>query len=344
MALHVQHDVDLAPLTTLGIGGPARYFVRAESEEVLVDALSYARELSLPVFILGGGSNVLIADSGFNGLVIHIAMRGITPSDDGDRTHVTAAAGEDWDAFVADCVKNRLAGVECLSGIPGTVGGTPVQNVGAYGQEVSESIVSVRCLDRRNGELLTLANAECGFTYRKSIFNSTERDQYVVTAVTYALTPNGKPKVVYKDLVEHFAGREPTLAETREAVLEIRRAKSMVIDAEDPNSRSAGSFFKNPIVPLGEFDELKARYATVPSFSAGEGMVKVPAAWLIENAGFDKGFVMGNVGISANHTLALVNRGGGSAAEMTALRDAVQRRVNEVFGIQLVPEPIMVGF
>lgn len=347
MELELQTDVPLAPLTTLGIGGPARYFVRAESEEELVAALNYADEHSLAVFILGGGSNVLIADPGFDGMVVQIAI-----ADSGFRvqgsesglSEITVGAGEDWDEFVAWCVENDLAGVECLSGIPGTVGGTPVQNVGAYGQEVSETIKSVRCLDRRTSKFVVLSNSDCGFTYRKSIFNSSHRDCYTVTAVTFELKLGGEPKIVYKDLLEHFAGRTPTLPETREAVLATRRAKSMVIDVDDPNSRSAGSFFKNPIVSDVVFRELKLKYPNVPSFPADSNRIKVPAAWLIENAGFKKGFALGNAGISANHSLALINRGGATAAELTALKEMVEASVRERFGIELTPEPLLIGF
>jgi UDP-N-acetylmuramate dehydrogenase len=344
MALEIQTDVELAPLTTLGVGGPARYFVKAGDERTLVDALQYAKEHSLNVFVLGGGSNVLIADKGFDGLVIHIASKGISSEEADGRVVVTAQAGEDWDKFVAHCIERELAGVECLSGIPGTVGGTPVQNVGAYGQDVSESIVSVRCLDRRNGGFVILRNDECGFTYRKSIFNSTERDRYIVTSVTYALTPGAAPKIAYRDLIEHFAGREPSLSEAREAVLAIRRSKSMVIDPADPNSRSAGSFFKNPIVSRDVYEAVASRSASVPQFAAGPGTVKIPAAWLIENAGFEKGSALGNAGISSKHTLALINRGGATAADLLALKDAIQRAVAARFSIDLEPEPIMVGW
>lgn len=347
MELDIQTNIPLAPLTTLGIGGPARYFVRAESEEALVAALHYAEQQGLPVFILGGGSNVLVADAGFNGLVIQIAITDPefrVQSSEAGISQITVGAGEDWDGFVAWCVDQKLAGVECLSGIPGTVGGTPVQNVGAYGQEVSETIVSVRCLDRRTGQFVELSNADCGFTYRKSIFNSSHRERYVVTAVTFELRRGGGPKIVYKDLLEHFAGRTPTLAEAREAVLTTRRAKSMVIDADDPNSRSAGSFFKNPVVSGDQFHDLRLEYADIPSFPADAGNVKVPAAWLIENAGFRKGFALGNAGISANHSLALINRGGATAAELITLKERIQAGVGERFGIDLMPEPLLIGF
>ena len=373
---NVQENVALAPLTTLKVGGAARFFVRAASERDVVKAFEQARDNKLDVFVLGGGSNILVSDKGFDGLVVQIGLRGVTESEpmgvgiegaseerdetlidrvgnleppvtapSSDIITITAGAGEDWDPFVAYCVSRNLAGLECLSGIPGFVGGTPVQNVGAYGQEVSESIVSVRCLDRVTAKIVELTNSDCGFSYRTSIFNSTERDRYVVLAVTYNLTANGHAKIAYKDLKEFFGDRRPGLSETRDAVLEIRRAKSMVIDNNDPNSRSAGSFFKNPIVEMSKLEEIATdpEYATVPSFPAGE-RVKIPAAWLIERAGFQKGFRLGNAGISTKHSLALVNLGGATAAEIIALKEKIQSRVREKFDILLQPEPIFVGF
>jgi UDP-N-acetylmuramate dehydrogenase len=342
MSLQVKENVPLAPLTTFGIGGPARFFVEAESEADVVAAFDLAAEKSLPVFVLGGGSNVLVSNAGFEGLVIRISLRGVHL--DGDV--VTAAAGEDWDALVEYCVNRDLAGVECLSGIPGSVGGTPVQNVGAYGQEVSEAILCVRCLDRRKNEIVELSNLECRFEYRKSIFNTTDRERFVVLAVRYQLVEGGRPKIEYRDLKDYFGDCTPTLAETRRAVLDIRRRKSMVIDADDPNSRSAGSFFKNPVVDTGELGRISeaAGGVDVPNFPAGDGKVKVPAAWLIERAGFQKGFRHGNAGISENHSLALVNRGGATAAEVVALMGMIRAGVGEKFGIRLLPEPIFVGF
>ncbi len=339
----------LAPLTTLGVGGPARFFVEAAGEDVLIEALNYASARGLEAFILGGGSNILVSDRGFDGLVIRVASKGIAAHDPGPaagKVLIIAHAGEDWDGFVDHCVSGDLAGVECLSGIPGLVGGTPVQNVGAYGQDVSESIVSVRCFDRREKELVELSNADCGFAYRKSIFNSTERDRYVVLSVTFRLERGGAPKIVYKDLLEHFGDSAPTLPETRDAVLRIRSAKSMVIDPSDPNSKSAGSFFKNPIVDRQKLSEIAETLSveSVPHFEAGAGLVKIPAAWLIERAGFYKGFSMGNAGISTKHSLALVNRGGAAAADLMALKNSIVETVFGRFAIELVPEPIFVGF
>jgi len=347
--LEIKQGINLADMTTLGVGGPARFFASAETEKQIVEAVRFARDSSLKLFVLGGGSNALIADRGFNGLVLHIALKGIVRGEDAP-IRVTAQAGEDWDEFVAFCVKDRLAGIECLSGIPGSVGGTPVQNVGAYGQEVAETIDSVRCFDRTTNEFVTLSNADCRFSYRKSIFNTDERNRYIVTAVTFGLTENGSPKVEYPELrrvIESLRGEKategPTVEEIRDHVLRIRRAKSMVIDPDDPNAKSAGSFFKNPLLSGPKFDELLAAYPQMPYFPFGKAN-KIPAAWLIENAGFEKGFSMGNAGISTRHTLALINRGGASAKELVALKEIVETAVFDKFGIQLVPEPVFVGF
>ena len=244
------------------------------------------------------------------------------------------------------CVERNLAGIECLSGIPGYTGGTPVQNVGAYGQEVAETISSVRCFDRHALRFVELSNPECEFAYRASIFNTTHLERFVVTSVTFDLKRGGNPRVSYRDLRELFEDALPNLVETRDAVLEIRRKKSMVIDPADRNSRSAGSFFKNPIVPV---ESLKAigksgDVEIVPNFPAGADRAKVPAAWLIERAGFQKGYRIGSAGISENHSLAIVNFGGATAANVIDLANVIQEVVNDRFGIILEPEPVFVGF
>ena len=346
----IQPGVPLAPMTTLGIGGPARFFADVRAENDLLDALAFADRERLPVFVMGGGSNLLVADEGYAGLVVRIAIEGIDWREDG----VTACAGEDWDRFVGQCVERDLAGVECLSGIPGLVGGTPVQNVGAYGQEVSETIVNVRAFDLRVGRIVELSNAACGFAYRTSIFNTTERDRYVVLAVTYRLKPGGEPALRYPDLKNFFAGatREPSLVEAREAVRTIRSRKGMVISPDDPDSRSAGSFFKNPVITRDEFERLEESAKAlklignperVPHFAAPDGKLKVPAAWLIEHAGFHKGYARGRAGISSKHTLAIVNRGGATAREVLDLTREIQDRVQDRFQIRLLPEPVFVG-
>ena len=339
--LDIRQNVALAEKTTLKIGGAARFFVEAKSENDVVEAIEFAEKNRLEIFILGGGSNVLIADEGFDGLVLQIVLRGIEAKEN----IVTAQAGEDWDEFVKICVERKLAGIECLSGIPGFVGGTPVQNVGAYGQEVSETITMVRVFDRKTKEILELTNADCKFAYRTSIFNTTERNRFIVLSVTFELKAGGKPKIVYKDLREFFAGKRPDLARTREAVIKIRSDKSMVINSKDINTKSAGSFFKNPIVSKEKFAEMFERFgAAIPSFPIDESSVKIPAAWLIEQSGFHKGYKKQHAGLSTKHTLALTNRGGAAAQEILHLQEEIQKKVAEKFNIELVPEPIFVGF
>jgi UDP-N-acetylmuramate dehydrogenase len=351
----IQENVPLSPLTTLRIGGPARFFAEARDEDETLAAFSYAEERSLPLFILGGGSNVLVADEGFPGLVVRVALKGVTWRAEGDEVIVTARAGEDWDELVSKCVERDLAGIECLSGIPGSVGGTPVQNVGAYGQEVSETITLVRAFDRLAGGIIELSNEQCRFSYRASVFNTTARDRYVVTAVAYALKPHGEPAIRYPDLKNIFSNisTSPSLGMAREAVRGIRAQKAMLIAPDDPDCRSAGSFFKNPVITPGAFARIKeiARERNligaaeqVPNFPAGDGKLKVPAAWLIERAGFHKGYDRGRVGISSKHTLAIVNRGGATASEVVGLMKEIQERVADNFGVPLAPEPVFVGF
>ncbi|HEU0185300.1 MAG TPA: UDP-N-acetylmuramate dehydrogenase, partial [Blastocatellia bacterium] len=347
-------NVPLSPLTTLRIGGPARFFAEARGEEELLAAFSFADQRSLPIFILGGGSNALVADEGFPGMVIHMGLKGVTWRDEGGEVIVAARAGMDWDEFVRQCVERDLAGVECLSGIPGSVGGTPVQNVGAYGQEVSEAIISVRVFDRLAGEFSELSNEQCRFGYRASVFNTTARDRYVVTAVNYGLRLHGEPAIRYPDLKNFFSkvSTTPSLALTREAVRGIRAQKAMLITPDgpannpvnNPDCRSAGSFFKNPVLTPDEFDRIKEVAEQIPNFPAGDGKHKVPAAWLIERAGFHKGYNRGRVGISSKHTLAIVNRGGATAIEVIGLMKEIQDRVAEKFGVALTPEPVFVGF
>jgi UDP-N-acetylmuramate dehydrogenase len=346
----IEENVRLAEHTTLKIGGLARYFVRAMSEQEVIEALEYARQNNLPIFILGGGSNVLIADEGFDGLVLQIALKGISISEEKDEiVCVSARAGEDWDEFCKFCVERNLQGIECLSGIPGLTGGTPVQNVGAYGQDVSETILKVKCFDRKSGKFVELNNAECDFAYRASIFNTTEKNRFIVLNVTFALRLGGAPKIVYRDLINYFGDTKPDLKELRNAVLKIRVEKSMVIRANDPNSRSAGSFFKNPIVAKEKLTELEKRAAllgieSIPHFKVDESYVKIPAAWLIEKSGFQKGYEYGAAGLSTRHTLAIINRGNATANDILKLKEKIQFSVREKFNVELMPEPIFVGF
>jgi UDP-N-acetylmuramate dehydrogenase len=349
----LQENISLAPLTTLRIGGPARFFVEAQSISDVQQAIAFSQSRDLPLFILGGGSNLVVADRGWAGLVLKVAIPGIeqrSGNDEEGRVLFDVGAGESWDRFVSQAVMARCAGVECMSGIPGSVGGTPVQNVGAYGQEVSETIESVQVFDLKDAQVRELCSEACGFTYRSSIFNTTERGRFVILNVAYALTPGGEPHLEYADLKRHFEGREshPNLAETREAVRHIRARKGMLIVAGDPDCQSAGSFFKNPVVSESQHEDMqkraKAKRLTLPTYPALERNRKVSAAWLVEKSGFARGYGFGRVGISSKHALAIVNRGGATAAEVLALKEQIQQRVEEIWGVKLQPEPVMVGF
>ena len=321
--MNVEHDVPLAPLTTLGLGGAAKRFVRVTSVVDLIDALAESR-----VLILGGGSNLVVSDAGFDGLVVQIGIRGIAV----DCDTITVAAGESWDDFVAQMVAARRVGVECLSGIPGLVGATPMQNVGAYGQEVSDTIQSVRVYDRDKRELVTMTPTECAFGYRTSVFRGSAR--WVVVDVTFRLPRGEDSQVRYAELQKALGGERAPLARVRETVIALRRGKGMVVDPADPESKSAGSFFTNPIVA--------AAPAGAPSWPQPDGRVKVSAAWLIEHSGFAKGYTRGNVGISKKHALALVNRGDATAAELLALARQIQDGVRSQLGVALELEPVVV--
>lgn len=337
--MQFREHVPLAPYTTFKIGGPARWFVEAETEADIVKAVKFARERGLPLFPLGGGSNLLVSDAGYAGLVLRIGLTGMRQRD----CVFDVSAGEDWDGFVSHVVEQGCAGIECLAGIPGTVGGTPIQNVGAYGQEVSETVTTVRALNLSTLDFQQFSNAECGFAYRRSIFNSKERGKYIVTRVSYRLLENGRPKITYADLKSYFKNdRAPSLREVSEAVRAIRRGKGMYIVPGDADCQSAGSFFKNPVVPAEQYGLIAGRESNeVPRYPAADGMVKIPAAWLLERAGFHKGYALGAAGISSRHTLALVNRGGAKAEDIFALRDRIVDEVESRFGITLEPEPVL---
>ena len=339
--------VPLAPQTTLGVGGQARWYVRVESVEAARQALQWAMERALPVFVLGGGSNLVVADAGWPGLVLHLAVAGVDIQPASANPLLVAGAGEPWDRVVAALVARGLAGVECLSGIPGTVGGTPVQNVGAYGQEVAGVLDHVVALDTTTGGVVRLANAGCGFGYRMSRFKGADAGRFIIAAVAFRLR-EGPPTVTYPDLMAHMhehAIMSPAVADVREAVLAVRRRKAMLIDAADPDTRSVGSFFMNPVVGAAVFAAIAASAGgDVPSFPAAEGQVKVPAAWLVERAGFARGFAAGAAGVSSKHPLAIVNRGGASAGDIVALASRIKRQVADRFGIWLRTEPVFVGF
>ena len=348
--LRMREHVPLAPYTTLMVGGNARYFVECDTEDQVRAALAYASDRRLPVYVLGGGSNVVFLDSGFSGLVVRIIVGGVEFRD-GPTPEVRAGAGVDWDTVVQGVAERGWTGVECLSGIPGTVGGTPIQNVGAYGQEIAETLVSVACLDRTTRERRTFTAEDCAFGYRDSRFKRADRGRYVVLEVTLRLARDQKPHIRYPELERAVAGRgglettAPTEAVrlVREAVLALRRSKSMVLDPADPNTRSVGSFFTNPVLSAEAFADLKKRWEGIPSFAADEG-VKVPAAWLVEHAGFSRGYrgSGGGAGISTRHALALVNLGG-TSADLLALAEQVRAGVEQQFGIRLAYEPEVVS-
>ena len=357
-ALSIREDVPLAPYTTLGIGGSARFFSVARSEADIAEAVEWARMHEVALFVLGGGSNLLVRDTGFDGLVLQVAIRGLNSSDAPDETSgeqacVEAAAGEPWDTFVDYAVERGLAGVECLAGIPGLVGGTPVQNVGAYGQEVADTIVSVRALDLGTSPAdplrwVELTHEQCRFRYRESLFNTGQPGRFIVTGVRFRLRRNGIPNLRYAELERRFApGAAPSLATVAATVRAIRREKGMVLTPGDPDCRSAGSFFKNPIIPVdllnGVAEAAGLSPKDVPHWPAGQGRIKLPAAWLLERAGFRKGYGEGAAGISSRHTLALINRGGATCQEMENLQHLIVAGVAGRFGITLEREPVLLG-
>jgi len=346
--LTIEEEVPLAPRTTLGVGGTARYYARVQSEAELREALAWADTRSIEVRVLGGGSNLVIADAGYRGLVIELALRGIAIATCGGVVEVRAAAGEPWDDFVAATVSRDFQGIECLSGIPGRVGATPIQNVGAYGQEVSETIVEVTAIDRRSGGRVVLANADCAFGYRDSRFKSREAGRYVVTEVCFRLRPSAAPALRYAELERAFVGKPaPSLAEVRETVIALRRSKSMLLDAQDPNARSCGSFFVNPVLSpaeLAEFSVRAAGEAPIPMFPQSDGSTKLSAGWLIERAGFTRGMRDGAVGVSTKHALAIVAHEGARAADVLRFAERIRAGVRARFGVELRPEPVFWGF
>ncbi|HEU5418439.1 MAG TPA: UDP-N-acetylmuramate dehydrogenase [Streptosporangiaceae bacterium] len=366
----------LSAHTTLGLGGPAGRLVEAAAEEQLVEAVRAADAAGEPVLVLGGGSNLVVADAGFSGTVVRVASRSITTisnetADGRSAVTVSVAAGEPWDGLVAWSVAEGLAGLECLSGIPGLAGATPIQNVGAYGQEVAQTITAVRAYDRDTGQVVTLTSAQCGFGYRTSMLKrvaaaaGAATGRYVVLEVSFALRraagpgqPGLSQPVRYPQLAATLgvaAGDRVPLEQARQAVLDLRRSKGMVLDPADPDTRSAGSFFTNPVLTAAQFAALRERAArrlgpavAVPHFPGGdaapEGAVKVPAAWLIEKAGFARGYPDGGtVRISTKHTLALTNPGSGTTAALLALAREITAGVRAAFGVDLVNEPTLVG-
>ncbi len=343
----------LAPLTSLQLGGQAEYFVEASERTTLHEALAWARAEAHVVSVLGGGSNLVVADQGVSGLVLRMVTRGIEIVRSDDHALVTAQAGEPFQNLVDAVLAENLAGLECLNGIPGSVGATPIQNVGAYGQEVSDTIVAVEVLDRSDGSTRWLSASECGFSYRDSQFKRVP-ECYVVLAVRYRLAIKGAPRLVYPELVRalELSVAQPSLRQVADVVWALRARKSMVLDLADENVRSVGSFFTNPIVSSTEALRVRNHAVScglvnhideVPCYPAGAERKKLAAGWLIERAGVSKGMRRGAVGVSSRHALALVHHGGGSTAELLALAADIQQRVNTAFGIGLALEPVCWG-
>jgi UDP-N-acetylmuramate dehydrogenase len=336
----LQEHVPLAPLTTLGIGGAARWFARATHVDHLPAVSEWQDE---SVFVLGGGSNVVVSDEGFSGLVLQVAIGGVKTTTHGEDVILTAGAGESWDSLVDAAVKQNLAGIECLSGIPGTVGGTPIQNVGAYGQEVATVIEWVAAFDRLKRAAVRLSRDDCGFAYRMSRFKREDTGRFVIAEVAFRLKPGAPPTVTYPDVVDYLAQQNiqcPTVQYVRDAVRQIRRRKGMVLDAADSDTRSVGSFFMNPVVDRTTFE----RIAPAPHYLMDNDGVKIPAAWLVQQSGFARGHVDGAVGLSTKHPLAIINRGGASARDILRFAHRIKLAVRKRFDINLRPEPVFVGF
>ena len=332
----------LADLTTLRVGGEAKEFLVATSESELIEFVSAADRDGTPVLIIGGGSNILVSDDGFPGRVIKVATQGIDEASDAcSGGMITVQAGVDWDAFVTWAIGRGFVGVETLAGIPGTVGASPIQNIGAYGQEVSEVIARVRTYDRKEGKLKTFAVGECGFGYRTSKFKE-EADRYLIVDVAFQMKQGEMSlPIQYQELADHLGvslGDRAPLNDVRQAVLTIRRRKGMVLDDADRDTYSAGSFFTNPIVASSKVP------TGAPSWPMSDGRSKVSAAWLIENAGIDKGMRAGGAGISSKHVLALTNQEGARASEIHELALRCKRAVSERFGIELESEVRLFGF
>ena len=341
-------SVGLASLTTMGVGGAAEWFGTLTSVAHVQEACAWAGDRGVPLTVMAGGSNLIVSDRGVPGLVVRVEIPGVQLAWDGGALRAAAGAGVSWDALVAEVVAAGGWGAECLSGIPGSVGATPVQNVGAYGQEVSQVIEAVDAVDRLTGEAVHLPVGACAFAYRTSRFRSTDRDRYIIVGVRFGFGREAGA-YTYPDLTRALAARHvqrPEPADVREAVLGIRRAKGMVVDPTDPDTRSAGSFFLNPVIDRRLAERLPelAGGEIPPMFPAESGRVKVPAAWLIERAGGHRGMVAGRAGLSTRHTLAIINRGGATSDEIVDLAVSLKCRVVDLFGVWLTPEPMFAGF
>jgi UDP-N-acetylmuramate dehydrogenase len=340
--VRIRRNVPFADLTTLRLGGPARCLIEALSTQEIVDAVLDCDDRREPLLILCGGSNLIVDDTGFPGTAVRVATRGVEERPRGNTVELKVQAGEPWDAVVARTVREGLAGFECLSGIPGLTGATPIQNVGAYGQEIAQTVRMVDVLDRQNRNVVQVPGDACGFGYRTSAFKGSDR--YVVLAVTFELeVADWSRPIRYAELARALGiavGDTAPLDAVRERVLALRRAKGMLLDPADPDTVSAGSFFTNPVLSVEAASQLPA---AAPRWPQPDGSVKTSAAWLIERAGFGKGYGNGRARISSKHTLALTNRGGATTSELLALARTVRDGVRTRFGIDLVNEPVLVG-
>ena len=346
----VEENHPLAPLTTFNVGGPARYYVSVRSQADFIEALNFAKSRRIPIFILGGGSNILVSDSGFDGLVIRNRIRGVSSRTEGDYSCVHAGSGEDWQDFVDWCVSEKLQGVECLAGIPGAVGASPVQNIGAYGQEVSETILEVSALEVDTGKPILFGNEACNFGYRTSIFNSTSEGKYFITGVTFKLKRNGKPSIAHRDIANHLKEAcNLTIRHVRDSVIDIRDSKGLLVRKGHKRFRCAGSFFKNPVLLAERSKAIEEELQKVGagaywSWPLGMGKVKIPAAGLIQSAGFRQGYRKGNVGLSPKHALIVIAYRRATAQEVIEFTEEIQAKVKEKFDILLRPEVRLVGF
>ena len=354
ISLVLQKDVMLSDYTTIGLGGPAGFFLQCENTGDIISGLKYASENNLPVQVLSGGSNIIFPDKGYEGLIIKIATKGIEINEEGNNVHIKVKAGEVWDDVVRLCCERELTGVECLSGIPGSTGATPVQNVGAYGQEVRDAIEYVTAIDRKTLEIVNFRKAECNFGYRQSRFKNEDKDRFIIAEVLFRFNKNIQPVIKYPELQKFieskkYPGNEYSLkdklTQIRNAVLELRKGKSMIIDSNDPNSRSCGSFFMNPELNEEDFERFLERVKNInkdqiPVFRSGD-KYKISAAWLIENSGFHKGYKKGGVGISEKHSLALVNIQG-TTGELLNLSSEIMIKVFDKTGIKLKTEPVII--
>jgi len=340
--------MNLATSTSIGLGGPARHFWQAQSETAALEAVRRAKDLGLELFVLGGGSNLVVADRGIDAAVLGLTLSAIEVEETADRALCLVGAGRSWDDFVAFAVAREWAGVECLSGIPGQVGAVPIQNVGAYGQEVADTVTRLRVLDRQSETISWLPASECEFGYRASRFKQREPERWLVLAVEFQLSKRGRVPTSYPELERALAAHgpdTPSVARVRETVLSLRKSKSMLLDPRDENGRSCGSFFTNPVVESVDVERIAARAGDKPpAFPQPDGRVKVAAAWLIERAGLGRGTRSGHVGLSTRHTLALVAHDGATATELVRFAWQVRRQVEEEFGVRLLPEPVFWGF